>query len=202
MRRLRWTGWVLAGVTMTLLVTGCGELPSDDTKPVGTENSAETESGSGPSGLAEDAGGICELLDFAALSAATGEPFSVAVSGGEGEVTSCVVQTTAGSFPDITLTKAKTATDTETYRSEIPPEQSKKVKDLGKAGYSALRKQVPGGGPVVEIGWLTDGHMYSFRYTTVEGTEKDAARATIEALVEVVRGINERAAAAKDDKDD
>jgi len=188
---------------MTLLVTGCGELPSDDTKPVGAEKGADTESGTSTSGLAEDAGGICELLDFASLSAATGEMFSVAVAGGEGEVTSCVVQTTAGSFPDITLTKAKTATDTDTYRSEIPPSKSDKVKDLGKAGYSALRKKVPGGGPVVEIGWLTKGHMYSLRYTTVEGTDKDTAKATIDALVEVARQIDERAVAAKDkDKDD
>ncbi|CAM3416978.1 hypothetical protein STSO111631_18460 [Stackebrandtia soli] len=118
-------------------------------------------------------------------------------------VVSCVLLTTAGSLPDITFTKASTAADADTYWSEIAPDSADKIEDLGKTAYSALRKKVKGGGPVVEIGWLTDGHMYSLRFTTAKGTSKDDASATVKPLVKVARAIAERAAAEDEsDKDD
>ncbi|GAA4898799.1 hypothetical protein LX16_0879 [Stackebrandtia albiflava] len=200
MRGVSWAGLVVAGGTAAaMLLSGC--TPPDDqadAAPPDPDGSAVQEE-SAPVGEAADAGGICAYLDFASLSQATGETFSVAVAGGEGEVTSCVVQTTAGSFPDVTLTKAKTATDADTYRAEIPPEDSQDVDELGKAAYSVVREAVPGGGPVVEIGWLTDGHMYSLRYTTALDTEAEAAEATVAALVEVVRQVDELAAAAEEE---
>lgn len=184
------------------VLAGCGLLEDPDDTAGSTSAAPQPESSVAPSATSEasEAGGICQYLDFASLSQATGQPFTVAVAGGEGEVTSCVVQTTDGSFPDITFTKAKTATDEDTYRDEIPPEKSTEVDDLGKAAYSAVRKAVPGGGPVVEIGWLTKGHMYSLRYTTVVDTDTDAAKATVEALVETARAID-KAAAKDEDKD-
>lgn len=184
------------------IAAGCGELPTDEAGANDDKPSVQTEPETEPMGSAAEAGGVCVLLDFTTLSDATGESFKVARAGGEGEVTSCVVMTTTGSFPDITFTKAKTAADTDTYRMEIPPEHADEVDDLGKAAYSALRKEIDGSGPIVEIGWLTDGHMYSLRYTSAEGSEKDVVRESIDPLVEVARAADELAAEQDDDDDD
>ncbi|MGH8792537.1 MAG: hypothetical protein ACRDXX_07825 [Stackebrandtia sp.] len=188
-----------AGIAAALTgsVAGCGE--ADKASDSGAE---PQEAAASPTSEAAEAGGLCEHLTFAALTEATGEPFTVAESGGSSEVTSCVIQTTAGSFPDITLTKAKTGADVETYESEIPPESSQNLKDLGDSAYSAVRKAVDGGGPVVEIGWLVDKQMYSLRYTTSEGVEKDDAKAVVDALVAIVRDVDASITAAGGDDED
>ncbi|HIW62466.1 MAG TPA: hypothetical protein H9881_08425 [Candidatus Stackebrandtia excrementipullorum] len=198
MRGKRWPGLFVAGTAVVTLVGGCGELPTDEPVASRNESTSSTDSEIESMESAAEAGGICELLDFGPLSDATGDGFSIARAGGEGEVTSCVVMTLTGSFPDVTLTKARTATDVDTYRAEIPPEKADDVDDLGKAAYSALRKAIDGSGPIVEIGWLTDGHMYSLRYTSAEGSEKETVRETVDALVEIARTADELAAAEDD----
>lgn len=200
--RGRALGVTVAVVTAAALVSGCGLIgdagaKESDDSPSANASTPHPDSGSAsPTGKAADAGGICEYLDFAELKKATGQSFTIAEAGGGEVVTSCVVQTTEGSFPDITLTKAKTATDKKTYESEIPPKDHDEVKDLGKTGYSAVRKPVEKSGPVVEIGWLTKGHMYSLRFTTVSGTPSAEADAAVDALVDVAQAI-EKAAGKK-----
>lgn len=204
MPQVRLSRILAVGCAVVLLSTGCGVIE----KPPGSAESepksdspktSQAESSAGePSTKAADSGGICKYLDFSVVNKATSKQFSIAESGGQDEVTSCVLQTTAGSFPDITLTMAKTGTDEKTYRNEIPPKGAKSVKDLGKAGYSVLRDKVKKGGPVVELGWLTKGHLYSLRYTADADTSKDDAKATVDPLVDAVRDIAK--AAAEDEK--
>ncbi|MGH8879595.1 MAG: hypothetical protein ACRD0P_19975, partial [Stackebrandtia sp.] len=158
-----------------------------DDASTGNASSPHKDTEESPTAEAAESGGVCEYLDFASLKKATGQAFTVAEAGGGKEVSSCVVQTTQGSFPDITLTKAKTATDAKTYEKEIPPKDHDEVKELGKAAYSAVRKPVEKSGPVVEIGWLTKGHMYSMRYTTTANTPGAEADASVDALVDVAR---------------
>ena len=199
MRGMKWTGLIAVAAATALVASGCGDLPTDEAGPTDREPPTQAEPETESMGSAAEAGGICELLDFATLSEATGDNFSVASAGGEGEVTSCVIMTTKGSFPDITLTKAKTATDADTYRSEIPPGDAEDVDDLGNAAYSALREEIDGSGPIVEIGWLTDGHMYSLRYTSAEGTEEDLVRGAVDPLVAVARAADRLSAAEAED---
>lgn len=208
MRPLRRLSSLIVVSAVACLASSCGVLADP---PSSLERSAEPEETSKqeaskeepsspqftPSNEAAEAGGICEYLDFEVINKATGQPFGVAESGGSEEVPSCVLQTTAGSFPDITFTRANTATDSKTYREEIPPKGAEKIEDFGKAGYSAVRDKVKGGGPVIEIGWLTDGHMYSFRYTTAADTSKDDAEAVVDDLIAVVKDVGE--ATEKDD---
>ncbi|ADD44193.1 hypothetical protein Snas_4549 [Stackebrandtia nassauensis DSM 44728] len=196
MRSLK-VGVATAALAAVAVTSGCGLIgdagakeSSDATPSDAASSTPGKDSGSAsPTGEAAEAGGICEYLDFASLKKATGQAFTIAEAGGSEVVNSCVIQTTEGSFPDVTLTKAKTATDAKTYEKEIPPKDHDEVKDLGKAAYSAVRKPVEKSGPVVEIGWLTKGHMYSLRYTTVSNTASAEADAAVDALVDVARDI-------------
>lgn len=190
--RWRALGVTVAALTAVSLGTGCDLVGDAGAKEPGSQSTTGNASTpdknaeqASPTAEAAEAGGVCEYLDFASLKKATGQPFTIADSGGGDEVTSCVIQTTSGSFPDVTLTKAKTATDTKTYEKKIPPKDHEKVKKLGKTGYSAVRKAVEKSGPVVEIGWLTKGNMYSLRYTTVANTP----RAEVDAVVDAMAGI-------------
>ncbi len=199
----RFSSLIAVGVA-ACMASGCGVLADP---PSSLERSAQPDETSQeptseeptspaftPSKEAAEAGGICQYLEFEAINEATGQPFGVAEAGGSEEVPSCVLQTTAGSFPDITFTRANTATDSDTYRDEIPPKGADKIDDFGKAAYSAVRDKVKGGGPVIEVGWLTKGHMYSFRYTTAAKTSKDDAEAVVDDLVKVVEDIGKTAA--------
>lgn len=207
MRHLRLGLYAVAGCAAVVLAAGCGVLaPPPDDKAGEAEQSSPpadtaTESkGAKPTSEASEAGGICKYLDFASVSDATGQAFSVAEAGGADEVTSCVLLTTVGKLPEVTLTRAKTATDAETYQAEIPPEGSEAVDDLGKTAYSAVRGKEGKIGPAVEIGWLANGQMYSLRFTTAPGTDKKEVGKTVDALVKVARQIGK--ATAKDDKKD
>jgi hypothetical protein len=203
MRHVRLSRLALAGCAAALLTTGCGvvDQPSGEaSQPSAPVSDGGDTKGAEPTSDASDAGGICEYLDFTAFSEATGQPFSVAEAGGADEVTSCVLLTTIGSLPEITFTKAQTTTDTDTYETEIPPKGAETIKDLGKTAYSAVRKAEGKIGPAVEIGWLTKGQMYSLRYTTAAGTDKDTAAKTVKALVSVARQVGE--ATDKDEKKD
>lgn len=190
-------GATVTALAVAALSSGCGLIgdagakeSGDDSAAADTTTPPKDAGGASPTGKAAEAGGVCEFLDFASLKKATGQAFTIAESGGDGEVTSCVIQTTEGSFPDVTLTKARTATDEKTYEKEIPPKDHDGVKDLGKTGYSAVRKPVEKSGPVVEIGWLTKKHMYSLRYTTVANTPAAEADAAVKALVDVAHAVD------------
>ncbi|HZE41831.1 MAG TPA: hypothetical protein VE172_23785 [Stackebrandtia sp.] len=209
MRQVKLGLVLAAGIAVATLASACGSIDkSSGAEPASGSPSSSGKSSSAPahdngpksspSTDAKGAGGICKYLDFASLREATGQPFSVADSGGQDEVTDCVIMTTEGSFPDVTLTKAKTASDTKTYKEKIPPEKNDKVDDLGKTAYSAVLKPVKGGGPVVEIGWLTKGHLYSLRYTTIEGTDKDKAKGAVKGLIAVARSVDKLAGDGKD----
>lgn len=196
-RTPRVLGAAAAAALLTSMAAGCGAVDEADSSDGDDSQSGPME---GETTDAAAAGGLCEHLTFDSLSEATGEDFSVAESGGDSEVTSCVVQTTAGSFPDVTLTKAQTATDTEIYEAEIPPDDSESIDDLGDSAYGAVRDAVDGGGPVVEVGWLAEGQMYSLRYTTTSEATEDEAAAALDGLIESVREID--ASLHEDDEDD
>ena len=204
MRSARLSFYAAAGGVSVLLAAGCGILkppPSDGAEPADASDSPASEpaaEGASPTSEASEAGGICKYLDFESISAATEKSFSVAEAGGADEVTSCVLLTTTGKLPEVTLTRAKTETDADTYQDEIPPKGADEVDDLGKSAYSAVRESEEKLGPAVEIGWLANGHMYSLRYTTPLDTDKDEPAGTVDALIEVAKVVAD--AAAKDDK--
>ena len=194
---------VIAATVSATLAAGCGVLrpPSDDDVDDVTVPGAPDAPQDAPDNDAAEAGGVCAYLDFTAFGRATGQEFSVAESGGADEVTSCVLLTTVGKLPEITFTRAQTATDVDTYQAEIPPKGAKGVDDMGDSAYSAVRSEEGNIGPAVEIGWLGEGFMYSLRYTTAAGTDKDEVAETLDAMVEVARGIAAETA-ADDEKDD
>jgi len=142
----------------------------------------------------EPAKGACEYLDVAAVSEAVGVDFTV-VEPAEGKNAQvCVLQTTKGSYPDMTLATAKTKADPESFQATMMPDSADEVGKLGKSAYQVVLKAPKGGGPVAEIGWLSEkDRFFTLRYTSESGTDKDDVAKTLKPLVSLAKAIEKAA---------
>lgn len=154
--------------------------------------SAPEPSGS-PSEEEDKAKGACEYFDVAAVGADLGVKFEV-VQPAEGDNAQvCVLQTTKGSFPDLTLATAKTKADKASFQATMMPEEADGVDGLGKAGYQVLLKERDGSGPVAEIGWLSNsGRIFTLRFTSAKGTGTEEVEGHLDKLVEIAKAVEKQ----------
>ena len=140
----------VAVFAMIATMAGCSVLPSPRPAaaahpsgsagavlPSGAVPSGGFPSGPVPSGppAAATAGGACLLLDFNVINAALGSTFDVAAAATSSETYTCDVQTTAATYPDLTLTVTATDLLPLDFTATVAPAGSTSVPKLGKIGY-------------------------------------------------------------------
>ncbi|HEY1177514.1 MAG TPA: hypothetical protein VGF17_15260, partial [Phytomonospora sp.] len=164
--------------------------------PMGIESEPD------PSGAPEEekgtdddkAKGACEYLDAAAVAEAVGVTFTVIEPAEAKNAQVCVMQTTKGSYPDLTLATAKTKADPESFKATMMPDAAEEVGKLGKSAYQVVLKAPKGGGPVAEIGWLSENdRLFTLRYTSEAGTKKDTVTKALKPLVTLAKAIEKAA---------
>ncbi|GIG68965.1 hypothetical protein [Phytomonospora endophytica] len=171
------------------------EAAGSSSAPVGIES--EPDPSGAPEeekGTEDDAKGACEYLDVAAVAEAVGVDFTVVEPAEAKNAQVCVLQTTKGSYPDLTLATAKTKADPASFKATMMPDSAEEVGKLGKSAYQVVLKAPKGGGPVAEIGWLSDDdRLFTLRYTSEAGTKKDTVAKTLKPLVALAKAIEKAA---------
>ena len=124
---------------------------------------------------AASAGGACILWDYAFIEEMIGVRFTVAAGDQVDDTAICVVQTQTGDAPSLVLTVSSSSANAELFTEDVMPAKATKLKGLGQAGYQKVTKASAKSGPVVEVGWLSEGHqLQSLKYTFAKGAKQDA----------------------------
>nr|WP_308129249.1 hypothetical protein [Actinoplanes polyasparticus] len=162
----------VVGVVLLLALTGCekrGEEQAAAPKPVTVEQAP-----------AASAGGACILWDYAFIKQKTGVAFDVAASDQIDDTSTCVVQTTAGDYPDLMLSVVEsTKASPAQFLADLKPSKATKLKGVGKAAYRLYTPPAAGHGPTIEIGWLSEAkQLQTLRFTF----DKKAPAAAVSAM--------------------
>ncbi|WP_433614216.1 hypothetical protein ACQP2P_07740 [Dactylosporangium sp. CA-139114] len=161
------------------LVAGCDDAGASPVAPP-------------PTAPAAAAGGACQLLDFGMVNAKLGLNLSVAAGASMDNSFSCVLQTAAGSYPDLVLSVTTTTIGADVFSSAIAPKDGQAVPGLGLVAYQRptpaaeksgadAEKSGPGAeksGPGVEVGWLAGNKRIiklALRLAPEAGDEQAAA---------------------------
>jgi hypothetical protein len=171
-----------AGCLAAAGLAGCAEAaaePPAPAAPVATEWPASV------------AGGACQLLDYATIETAIKVRFDVAAASQDGKTSTCVVQHSEASRPDLTLAVTATTADPAVFRSTVVPEKAKSVSGLGKAAYQVAVAATKTQGPAVEVGWLSgDKRLLTLRFTFPPGAAAAASTGLTPQLVDLAKRID------------
>jgi hypothetical protein len=168
---------------MALAVAGCGTSPEIGVAESPTSPSpsvvSDAEPPAGPSRARRPvaaAGGVCRLLSYELVVANTGADFDTAAA----RRGACALQVYGHGYPSLTLAVSDTKADAKTFQEAVPPDGAAEVDGLGKAAYRVASRSAGRAGPSAEVGWLTGGKIYIFRYTFERGAAPgQASRMTV-----------------------
>lgn len=184
--------WVTAVVTALLAVAlaGCraANAGAGTPQPAGSPSASASV---GPPSPAALAGGACLLLDYETVRKDLGVQFSVAAAADTSGSYTCLLRTATASLPDLVL--AITATDLTSgeFLTDVQPNGATAVTDLGKVGYVQQLPAASGGGPTIEVGWLSgNDRLITMRYTAAKGTTTDQLAALVTAMVTLARHVD------------
>jgi hypothetical protein len=180
---------------LVLLLAGCGD-EAGTPAAAGPAPSAATPT---PTGLkptrwpAAQAGGACQLLDYAVVEGIIGVAFDVAAGGRQDATYTCVLQRTGVTVPDLSLAVSPTTASPTIFKNTVAPKGSAAVTGLGKAAYRAglpaAPKQNRGAG--VEIGWLSgNNRIIILRYTMPTDAPPEATAQANAKLVELAAVVD------------
>lgn len=156
------------GATVLFAVAGCSDTGDELAAPVTPVPSAAPDLAEQP---AASAGGACILWDYDFIERTIGVRFAVAASDQIEDTSTCVVQTLAGAWPDLSLSVVETTTaNAEVFLDTRMPAKATKLSGLGRAGYRFNVKASADHGPTVEIGWLSEAkQLQTIRFTFAKG---------------------------------
>ncbi|GAA1811729.1 hypothetical protein GCM10009835_34160 [Planosporangium flavigriseum] len=116
-----------------------------------------------------------------------GTSFDVSAAGATDATATCVLQTKAGSYPDLTLAVTPVNVEPAAFLSTAKPSGAAAVAELGKAGYTAGVPAVEPAGPGVEVGWLSgNGRLLVLRYRCRPGSDESALSDKLVALAKKI----------------
>jgi hypothetical protein len=168
---------------LLVVAAGCGDDAKATTPPAPAPVVASFPAAS--------AGGVCGLLDYAAIEEVLGTRFDVAAASTHKDTDTCMVQANGAPRPDLMLSVTETAADAATFTSEVAPDGAKAVKGLGKAAYRTSRAATGKAGPTAEVGWLTgDKRLITLRYTCVSDEPKATAEELSVKLIELAKAVD------------
>jgi hypothetical protein len=141
---------------------------------------------------AEYSGGACQLLNYDQISAAIGVQFDVAAASSTGDTFTCVLQRVDADLPDLSLAVSPTLADPTVFKSSVAPKGATVRTDLGKVGYTAAVPGAAGGGPGIEVGWLSGNQrLMVLRFRTPAGTAPGDAAAMTPKLVTLAQKVDQ-----------
>ncbi|WP_307872797.1 hypothetical protein [Paractinoplanes ovalisporus] len=164
---------VVLGVVLLLALTGCDESDDEaDAAPPPPVNVVQQPAAS--------AGGACILWDYAFIQEKIGVAFDVAASDQVDNTSTCVVQTSAGDYPDLMFSVVESSqASSAQFLSDLKPSKATTVKGIGKAAYRLYTPPAAGRGPIIEIGWLSGAkQLQTLRFTFAQ----DATAAAVTAM--------------------
>jgi type IV pilus biogenesis protein CpaD/CtpE len=124
---------------------------------------------------AASAGGACILWDYAFIEEKIGLRFTVAAGSEVDDTATCVVRTAEADAPALVLTVSSSSANAELFNDDLKPARSTTLKGLGQAAYKQVTKQSAKSGPVIEVGWLSEGHqLQSLKFTFAKGAKPAA----------------------------
>ena len=151
---------LVLGAVLLLALTACDKQEEEpaaaDVPPLAVEQQS-----------AASAGGACILWDYGFIKDTIGVTFDVAASDQVDDVSTCVVQTSAGDYPDLMLSVVEaTRASPEQFLDDLKPAKASTVKGLGKAAYRLTGAPAAGHGPTIEVGWLSEAkQLQTLRFT-------------------------------------
>ena len=138
-----------------------------------------------------EAGGACQLIDYAAVQQTLGVGFAVAAAAQQGETFTCVIQQRGASLPDLTLSVTATTADEKVFQSVLVPAGAAAVTGLGKAAYGRPIAAAAAIGAGYEVGWLAGNRrLLVLRVRLETAATVDQAAAMGPKLVELAKSIN------------
>ncbi|GAB2623515.1 hypothetical protein Aab01nite_16750 [Paractinoplanes abujensis] len=141
---------------------------------------------------AASAGGACILWDYAFIQEKIGVTFDVAASGQVDDTSTCVVQTAAAGYPDLTLSVVESTKATPAqFLSDLKPARSTTFKGLAKAAYRLYTPPAAGRGPIIEIGWLSEAkQLQTLRFTFAANATAAAVTAMNPKLITLAKAMD------------
>ncbi|MEU7874190.1 hypothetical protein [Dactylosporangium sp. NPDC049140] len=137
------------------------------------------------------AGGACQLLDFRMVNAKLGLNLSVAAGASMDNSFSCVLQSAAGSYPDLVLSVSTTTIGADVFGSDVQPKDAQAVTGLGLVGYQMPTPAADKAGPGVEVGWLAGNkRIIKLSLRLAPGAGDDQAQAALPKMVELAKLID------------
>ena len=129
---------------------------------------------------AASAGGACILWDYALIKAKLGVAFDVAASDQVDDTSTCVVQTSAGDYPDLMLSVGEsTQAGPAQFQAGLKPARATVLKGLGQSAYRLYTAPTAAHGPAIELGWLSEAkQLQTLRFTFA----KNATAADVTAM--------------------
>jgi hypothetical protein len=157
----------------------------------GCDGAGASPSAKGSTAPAAAAGGACQLLDFRMVNAKLGLDLSVAAGATQDNSFSCVLQTSAASYPDLVLSVSATTIDADVFGSMIQPKDAVAVPGLGVVGYQMPTPAADKAGPGVEVGWLAGNkRIIELSLRLAPGTPDSKAAEAMPKLVELAKLID------------
>jgi hypothetical protein len=173
------------GAVLLLALTGCDKQEDEPAVADAPPPAAEQQS-------AASAGGACILWDYGFIKDTIGVTFDVAASDQVDDVSTCVVQTSAGDYPDLMLSVVETTkASPEQFLDDLKPAKATTVKGLGKAAYRLYGQPAAGHGPSIEIGWLSEAkQLQTLRFTFDQKASAAAVSAMNPKLIALAKAMN------------
>jgi hypothetical protein len=141
---------------------------------------------------AASAGGACILWDYDFINTKIGVTFDVAASDQVDDTSTCVVQTEAADWPDLSVSVVESTKATaKQFLSDLKPDKAVTLKGLGKAGYRLNTGSSGNHGPSVEIGWLSEAdQLQTLRFTFPKGPKAADVTAMNDKLFDLAKAMD------------
>ncbi|WP_240669678.1 hypothetical protein [Actinoplanes solisilvae] len=176
---------LVLGAVLLLALTACDKQDEDPAAANVPPLAVEQQS-------AASAGGACILWDYGFIKDTIGVTFDVAASDQVDDVSTCVVQTSAGDYPDLMLSVVEsTKASPEQFLDDLKPSKATTVKGLGRAAYRLNGAATAGHGPSIEVGWLSEAkQLQTLRFTFDKKASAAAVSAMNPKLIALAKAMN------------
>jgi hypothetical protein len=138
------------------------------------------------------AGRACQFLNYDTVAATLGVRFDIAGGASKDEIYTCALTRTDTEFPDLTLAVTETEADEVIFTATMIPSGGTRVADLGRIAYRVGFPAARGGGPGIEVGWLsTYGRLMIIRYTFPAGATSAQVNELTPKVITLAKRIEE-----------
>jgi hypothetical protein len=139
------------------------------------------------------AGAVCQLLEYDVVEAKIGVRFDTAGGGRKDTTATCALTRQGKPYPYLTLAMTPSDADEVIFVATVEPSGTTRLKGLGLIAYRLDVEAERGGGPTVEIGWLSARkRLMIMRYAFEAGTTPDDVDAMVAKLVKLAAGTESR----------